>query len=203
MKVIEMFILNTNNPFDLFNQWFEEAKKSEINDPNAMSLATVGAGSKPSVRIVLMKNYDKDGFVFYTNLTSRKGSELTQNPHASVVFHWKTLAKQIRIDGITEAVSEEEADEYFQTRARISQIGAWASKQSQPLTDRDQLLEAVKRFETKYHEKQVPRPTHWSGLRLKPTRIEFWQDAEYRLHDRFIFDKISDKDDWTITRLSP
>ena len=198
-----MFIPNTDDPFGLFSQWFEEAKKNEVNDPNAMSLATVGEGSKPSVRIVLMKNYDRDGFVFYTNLTSRKGTELAQNPHASLVFHWKTLAKQIRIDGTTEAVSNEEADEYFQTRARISQIGAWASKQSQPLENREQLLEAVKKFETKYKEGDVPRPTHWSGFRLKPTRIEFWQDAEYRLHDRFIFDKISDKDDWTITRLSP
>ena len=198
-----MFNPSTDDPFELFNQWYDDASKSEINDPNAMSLATVGEDSMPSVRIVLLKSHNRNGFVFYTNLKSRKGTELSENPHAAIAFHWKTIRRQVRIEGSTEPVTEKEADEYFQSRARISQIGAWASQQSQPLDSREQLLNSVKSLEKKYENVSIPRPPHWSGLRLRPNRIEFWQDGEYRLHDRFIFEKAADTDTWKITRLNP
>ena len=198
-----VFNPSTDNPFKLFNQWYEDASKSEVNDPNAMSLATVGGNSMPSVRIVLLKSHDQNGFVFYTNLKSRKGTELSKNPQAAIAFHWKTIRRQVRIEGITEPVAKNEADEYFQSRPRISQIGAWASQQSEPLDSREQLLNSVKSFEKKYENVSIPRPQHWGGLRLRPNRIEFWQDAEYRLHDRFIFEKAADTDTWKITRLNP
>ena len=198
-----MFNPSTDNPFKLFNQWYEDANKSEVNDPNAMSLATVGGNSMPSVRIVLLKSHDQNGFVFYTNLKSRKGTELSKNPQAAIAFHWKTIRRQVRIEGITKPVAKNEADEYFQSRPRISQIGAWASQQSEPLDSREQLLNSVKSFEKKYENVSIPRPQHWGGLRLRPNLIEFWQDGEYRLHDRFIFEKAADTDTWKITRLNP
>ena len=198
-----MFNPSTDNPFKLFNQWYEDASKSEVNDPNAMSLATVGGNSMPSVRIVLLKSHDQNGFVFYTNLKSRKGNELSKNPQAAIAFHWKTIRRQVRIEGITETIAKNEADEYFQSRPRISQIGAWASQQSEPLDSREQLLNSVKSFEEKYENVSIPRPQHWGGLRLRPNRIEFWQDGEYRLHDRFIFEKAANKHTWEITRLNP
>ena len=198
-----MFNPSTDNPFKLFNQWYEDASKSEVNDPNAMSLATVGGNSMPSVRIVLLKSHDQNGFVFYTNLKSRKGNELSKNPQAAIAFHWKTIRRQVRIEGITEPIAKDEADEYFQSRPRISQIGAWASQQSEPLDSREQLMNSVKSFEEKYQNVPIPRPQHWGGLRLRPNRIEFWQDGEYRLHDRFIFEKAADTDTWKITRLNP
>mgnify|MGYP003324156292 FL=1 len=198
-----MFNPSTDNPFKLFDQWYEDARKSEINDPNAMSLATVGGNSMPSVRIVLLKSHDQNGFVFYTNLKSRKGSELLKNPQAAIAFHWKTIRRQVRIEGITEPIAKNEADAYFQSRPRISQIGAWPSQQSEPLDSREQLLNSVKSFEKKYENVSIPRPQHWGGLRLRPNRIEFWQDGEYRLHDRFIFEKAADTDTWKITRLNP
>ena len=198
-----MFNPSTDNPFKLFNQWYEDASKSEVNDPNAMSLATVGGNSMPSVRIVLLKSHDQNGFVFYTNLRSRKGTELTKNNQAAIAFHWKTIRRQVRIEGITEPIAKNEADEYFESRPRISQIGAWASQQSEPLDSREQLLNSVKSFEKKYENVSIPRPQHWGGLRLRPNRIEFWQDGEYRLHDRFIFEKAADTDTWKITRLNP
>ena len=198
-----MFNPSTDDPFELFNQWYDDASKSEINDPNAMSLATVGENSMPSVRIVLLKSHNRKGFVFYTNLKSRKGAELSENPHAAIAFHWKTIRRQVRIEGSTEPVRKNEADEYFQSRARISQIGAWASQQSQPLDSRDQLLNSVKSLEKKYENVSIPRPPHWGGLRLRPTRIEFWHDGEFRLHDRFIFEKATNTEGWKITRLNP
>lgn len=198
-----MFNPSTDDPFELFNQWYDDASKSEINDPNAMSLATVGENSMPSVRIVLLKSHNRNGFVFYTNLKSRKGAELSENPHAAIAFHWKTIRRQVRIEGRTESVTKNEADEYFQSRARISQIGAWASQQSEPLDSREQLLNSVKSFEKKYENVSIPRPQHWGGLRLRPNRIEFWQDGEYRLHDRFIFEKAANTDTWKTTRLNP
>ena len=198
-----MFNPSTDNPFKLINQWYEDASKSEANDPNAMSLASVGGNSMPSVRIVLLKSHDQNGFVFYTNLKSRKGTELSKNPQAAIAFHWKTIRRQVRIEGITEPIAKNEADEYFESRPRISQIGAWASQQSEPLDSREQLLNSVKSFEQKYENVSIPRPQHWGGLRLRPNRIEFWQDGEYRLHDRFIFEKAADTDTWKITRLNP
>ena len=198
-----MFTPNTNDPFELFTEWYHKAKQNELNDPNAMSLATVGENAQPSVRIVLMKDYDKNGFVFYANLQSRKGNELALNHSTALVFHWKSLARQIRIEGTSAPVTHAEADEYFHSRARISQIGAWASQQSQPLSGRDELLDKVKAIETKFKGKVMPRPPHWSGSRVNPTRIEFWQDGEFRLHDRFIFDKIVTEESWKVTRLNP
>ena len=198
-----MFNPSTDDPFELFNQWYDDASKSEINDPNAMSLATVGENLMPSVRIVLLKSHDRNGFVFYTNLKSRKGTELSENPHAAIAFHWKTIRRQVRIEGSTESVTKNEADEYFQSRARISQIGAWASQQSQPLDSREQLLNSVKSLEKKYENVSIPRPPHWGGLRLRPKRIEFWHDGEFRLHDRFIFEKATNTKGWEITRLNP
>ena len=198
-----VFNPSTDDPFELFNQWYDDASKSEINDPNAMSLATVGENSMPSVRIVLLKSHNRNGFVFYTNLKSRKGTELSENPHAAIAFHWKTIRRQVRIEGSTESVTKNEADEYFQSRARISQIGAWASQQSQPLDSREQLLNAVKSLEKKYENVSIPRPPHWGGLRLRPKRIEFWHDGEFRLHDRFIFEKATNTEGWEITRLNP
>ena len=168
-----------------------------------MSLATVGGNSMPSVRIVLLKSHDQNGFVFYTNLKSRKGTELSKNPQAAIAFHGKTTRRQVRIEGITEPIAKNEADEYFESRPRISQIGAWASQQSEPLDSREQLLNSVKSFEKKYENVSIPRPQHWGGLRLRPNRIEFWQDGEYRLHDRFIFEKAANTDTWKITRLNP
>ena len=198
-----VFTPPTDDPFQLFNQWYEDASQSEVNDPNAMSLATVGENSMPSVRIVLLKSYDQNGFVFYTNFQSRKGAELSKNPKAAIAFHWKTIRRQVRIEGITEPVAKNEADEYFQSRPRISQIGAWASQQSEPLDSREQLLNSVQSFEEKYKNVSIPRPPHWGGLRLRPTRIEFWHDGEFRLHDRFIFEKTINAETWKITRLNP
>jgi len=198
-----VFTPSTNDPFKLFNQWYEDASQSEINDPNAMSLATVGENSMPSVRIVLLKSHDQNGFVFYTNLKSRKGTELSKNPQAAIAFHWKTIRRQVRIEGSTEPVAKNEADEYFQSRPRISQVGAWASQQSEPLDSREQLLNSVQSFEEKYENTSIPRPPHWGGLRLRPTRIEFWHDGEFRLHDRFIFEKTTNTKIWKITRLNP
>ena len=198
-----MFNPSTDNPFKLFNQWYEDASKSEVNDPNAMSLATVGGNSMPSVRIVLLKSHDQNGFVFYTNLKSRQGTESSKNPQAAMAFHWKTSRRQVRSEGITEPVAKNEADEYGQSRPRISQIGAWASQQSEPLDSREQLLNSVKSLEKKYENVSIPRPQHWGGLRLRPNRTEFWQDGEYRLHDRFIFEKAANTDTWKITRLNP
>lgn len=189
------------DPFALFGQWMAEAEASEINDPNAMALATADAQGRPSLRMVLLKDAGPDGFVFYTNLESRKGGELAENPHAALLFHWKSLRRQIRVEGPVQPVSDAEADAYYASRARTSQIGAWASKQSRPLQGRFELEKRVAEYTAKFGFGAVPRPAHWSGFRVVPERIEFWQDKPFRLHDRFVFTR--DGDGWTVTPLFP
>lgn len=191
------------DPLELFGDWYEEAKKNELNDPNAMSLATVDINGIPSVRIVLLKGFDVDGFVFYTNLQSRKANEFKNNPNVAVCFHWKSLQRQVRIEGQVCKVSDKEADEYFKSRARLSRLGAWASKQSEILESRDHLLARLKTFEEKYDGETIPRPSHWSGNRIAAKKIEFWEDGEFRLHDRFIFERQSIDGPWTKARLYP
>ncbi|OAN46780.1 pyridoxamine 5'-phosphate oxidase [Paramagnetospirillum marisnigri] len=191
----------TDDPLSLFHAWMGEAEAAEPNDPNAMSLATVGADGRPSVRMVLLKGADESGFVFYTNLESRKGGELAANRFAALCFHWKSLRRQIRVEGLTEPVTEAEADAYFASRARTSQIGAWASVQSRPLLGRFELEMRVAEFTAKFGLGKVPRPPHWSGFRLVPDRIEFWQDRPFRLHDRFVYTR---KDgEWALQHLYP
>ncbi len=175
------------DPFDQFGLWLAEAETTEPNDPNAMTLATVSAAGKPGARIVLLKGWDRDGFVFYTNTASRKGDDIAANPSVSLLFHWKSLRRQIRIEGLAAPVSPAEADAYYATRPRISRLGAWASDQSRPLPDRAILAERVAALETKYPGDDIPRPPHWSGYRVTPARFEFWQDMPFRLHDRTIF----------------
>ena len=174
-------------PFTLFDQWYGEAREAEINDSNAMAVATADARGRPSVRMVLLKGHGPEGFVFYTNFEGRKADQLLANPHAALMFHWKSLRRQIRIEGPVETVEEAAADAYFATRSRDSQLGAWASDQSRALPSRDVFMsryaDAVARFEGG----PVPRPPHWSGFRVMPERIEFWQDREHRLHERRLF----------------
>lgn len=188
-------------PFAWFKQWFEEAEAAEPNDPNAMSLATIGEDGLPSVRIVLLKEWDRRGFVFYTNLLSDKGRALAARPQACLNFHWKSLGRQVRIAGGVERVSEEEADVYFASRPRISQLGAWASKQSRAVDSRAALLARVEEVDKAYGEGAVPRPPHWSGFRVAPRAIEFWQAGEFRLHDRFRFTRMMEE--WKVERLYP
>jgi len=198
-----MFEPKTMDPLELFADWYEEAKKNELNDPNAMSLATVDINGIPSVRIVLLKGFDVDGFVFYTNFQSRKANEFKNNPNVAVCFHWKSLQRQVRIEGQVSKVSDKEADEYFKSRARLSRLGAWASKQSEILESRDHLLARLKTFEEKYDGETIPRPSHWSGNRIAAKKIEFWEDGKFRLHDRFIFERQSIDGPWTKARLYP
>jgi pyridoxamine 5'-phosphate oxidase len=174
----------TTDPFFLFGEWLTEAEASEANDPNAMALATVDADGRPSARMVLLKGHDEHGFVFYTNLESRKGEALAAHPAAALLFHWKSLRRQIRIEGAVEPVSTAEADAYFASRPRDSRIGAWASDQSRPLKSRAHFLKRVAEFGARYAIGDVPRPPHWSGFRLVPDRFEFWQDQAFRLHER-------------------
>jgi pyridoxamine 5'-phosphate oxidase len=177
-------IAPTEEPLELFKQWFDEAKRREPNDPNAMALATVDAGGLPDVRMVLLKGVDESGFVFYTNLESAKGEELAANPKAALCFHWKSLERQVRVRGPVIAVGAEEADAYFATRPKDSQIGAWASRQSRPLEGRFALEKEVARYAAKYALATVPRPPHWSGFRVQPLSIEFWRAHVFRLHER-------------------
>ncbi len=195
--------LDLDDPFELFENWFAEAKKKEINDPNALALATSGKEGIPSVRMVLLKGFNKEGFVFYTNLNSKKGNEIKENPNASMCFHWKSLLRQIRIVGTLEKVDNKVADNYYNTRAYESRIGAWASKQSSILKSRDELLVSIKDYKNKYTNKNnVPRPDHWSGWNLKPSSIEFWLDGDNRIHERLKY--ILDKDNfWNKILLSP
>ena len=191
------------NPFALFADWFAEANASEPNDPNAMALATVDAEGLPDVRMVLMKGYDADGFVFYSHLASQKGRELAANPKAALLFHWKSLRRQIRIRGPVMPVSEAEADDYFATRPRQAQIGAWASKQSQPLESRFAFEQAIAKVAARHLIGDVPRPPGWSGWRLAPLRIEFWHDRPFRLHDRIEVRRDSADAPWSKVRMYP
>ena len=179
----------TTDPNQLFDAWLEEAERSEPNDPNAMALATADGAGRPSVRMVLLKGRDARGFVFHTNLDSRKGEELAANPHAALLFHWKSLRRQIRIEGGIEPVRAEESDAYFATRSRERQLGAWASQQSRPLADRAAFEERLAEVSKRYDGQEVPRPPRWGGLRLIPERIEFWLDREHRLHERRLFER--------------
>lgn len=189
------------DPIALFGEWMEAAKASEVNDPNAMALATVDPEGLPDVRMVLLKDVDAGGFVFYTNLTSAKGRELAANPKAALLFHWKSLRRQVRVRGPVTPVTDAEADAYFATRARASQIGAWASDQSQPLADRFALEKKVIEQGLAFGLGKVPRPPHWSGFRLEPQFIEFWRDRPFRLHERLVFGKVAQG--WTTQRLYP
>ena len=182
-----MSIEPTAEPIDLFHAWFAEAGAAEPNDANAMALASVGADGMPSVRIVLLKGADAAGFVFYTNFESRKGAELLARPRAALCFHWKSLRRQVRVEGTVETVSDAEADAYFASRPRGSQIGAWASQQSRPMTGTAELLKRVGAFTAKFAVGKVARPPHWSGFRLVPRRFEFWRDGQFRLHDRLVY----------------
>ncbi len=178
---------STPDPFALFAEWFEKAKKSEPSNPNAMCLATSTKEGVPSARMVLLKGFDAKGFVFYTNLESRKGQELAKNFNVALCFYWKTLDKQVRIEGKIEPVSTEEADAYFKTRSREARIGAWASKQSRPLEGMKTLLVRVAKYAAQYAVGEVPRPEFWSGFRVIPSRIEFWQQGDFRLHTRQVY----------------
>ena len=195
--------LDIDDPIQLFHEWMEEAKKTEPNDPNAVALATSNKKNIPSVRMVLLKDFNKDGFVFYTNLNSQKGNELKENPHAAMCFHWKSLLRQIRITGKITLVSDQVADKYYSSRAYESRIGAWASKQSEELISRDQLIKSIENFKKKYSDQtKVPRPNHWSGWNLSPTSIEFWLDGENRIHERLKYNK-DYSGNWIRSLLSP
>jgi pyridoxamine 5'-phosphate oxidase len=192
-----------DEPFRLFAAWLDEATGSEPRDPTAMTLATVDADGLPNARMVLLKGVDERGFVFYTNRTSQKGRELDAHPLAALVFHWKSLNKQVRVRGAVEHVTDAEADAYFATRAKQAQIGAWASKQSSPLESRLAFEKAVALYAAKHALGEVPRPPYWSGYRIVPLRIEFWQDRPFRLHDRIEFVRTTPDEPWSKTRLYP
>ena len=194
--------LDLDDPIELFKLWMDDAKKSEPNDPNAVSLATSN-NNFPSVRMVLLKDFSQNGFVFYTNLNSQKGNELKENPNAAMCFHWKSLLRQIRINGAVTQVAKDVADKYYNSRSYDSRIGAWASKQSKELTSRDQLVDSIKEYKDKYNdENNVPRPSHWSGWILSPQSIEFWLDGDNRIHERLKYIKDSG-DQWIKSLLSP
>jgi pyridoxamine 5'-phosphate oxidase len=190
-------------PFVLFEAWLNEATKSEPNDPNAMALATVDPDGLPDVRMVLMKGFDSDGFVFYSHISSQKGLELAANPKAALLFHWKSLRRQVRIRGNVTPVTDAEADAYFATRPKQAQIGAWASKQSQPLESRFAFEQAIAKVAAKYVIGEVPRPPGWGGWRITPLRIEFWHDRPFRLHDRIEFRRDALGQPWSKTRMYP
>ncbi|PCK84948.1 pyridoxamine 5'-phosphate oxidase [Rhizobium sophoriradicis] len=193
----------SGEPFKLFAEWLKEAEASEPNDPNAVALATVDEDGLPNVRMVLLKGFDDDGFVFYTNFESRKGHEILGQKKAAMCFHWKSLRRQVRLRGPVEIVSDAEADAYFQTRARGSRIGAWASKQSRPLESRFALEKAVAEYTARYAIGDIPRPSHWSGFRIRPTSIEFWKDQAFRLHDRIEFRRRTPVGAWEKVRMYP
>ena len=191
------------NPIELFNEWLDEAKKTEINDPNALALSTSSRDGVPSVRIVLLKGFNQNGFVIYTNLDSKKSIDIKNNPNAAMCFHWKSLLRQIRITGEITKVSDEDADLYFKSREYESRIGAWASKQSSVLKNREELYQEIKNYEKKYSDKNnVPRPSYWSGWNLNPNEIEFWLDGENRIHQRLKYIK-KQNGNWNRSLLSP
>jgi pyridoxamine 5'-phosphate oxidase len=190
-----------NEPYSLFGAWLADAEKSEPNDPNAVALATVDPAGLPNVRMVLLKGFDERGFVFYTNFESQKGQEILSSHKAAMCFHWKSLRRQVRIRGDVEVVAEEEADAYYATRPRGSRIGAWASKQSRPLEGRFALEKAVAEYTARYAIGEIPRPSHWSGFRIKPVSLEFWHDRPFRLHDRMEFRQAGEG--WEKVRMYP
>ena len=190
-----------DDPLSVFHSWFEEARDAEPNDPNAMALASVGEDGMPSLRMVLLKGVDEQGFVFYTNFESRKGRQLLAQPKAALLFHWKSLRRQVRVEGPVTMVAEEDADAYFASRPRSSQIGAWASEQSRPLESRFALETRVAKFAAKHSLGKVPRPPHWSGFRVQPALFEFWQDGAFRLHDRLVYHR--EGTGWRTERLYP
>ena len=194
--------LDLDDPIELFKLWMDDAKKSEPNDPNAVSLATSN-NNFPSVSMVLLKDFSQNGFIFYTNLNSQKGNELKENPKAAMCFHWKSLLRQIRINGVVTQVADDVADKYYNSRSYESRIGAWASKQSKELTSRDQLIDSIKEYKDKYNdENNVPRPSHWSGWILSPQSIEFWLDGDSRIHERLKY--VKDRNgQWIKSLLSP
>ncbi len=195
--------LDLDDPIKLFKIWMDEAKKSEPNDPNAVALATSNKNNFPSVRMVLLKDFSQNGFVFYTNLESQKGNELKENPKVAMCFHWKSLLRQIRINGSVSLVADDVADAYYNSRNYESRIGAWASKQSEELKNRDQLISSIDKYKKKFNDRnKVPRPSHWSGWNLSPLSIEFWLDGENRIHERLKYTKDSNGN-WVKSLLSP
>jgi pyridoxamine 5'-phosphate oxidase len=203
--------MEDTDPYSLFDSWLAEAETNELNDPNAMALTTVAANGRPATRMVLLKGHGRDaegqitqnrgGFIFYTNLESRKAGEFSVNPHVALLFHWKSLRRQIRIEGPLKRVSDATADAYFATRSRNSQLGAWASLQSQPLDSRATFEARFAKMEARYDNSEVPRPPHWSGHIVMPDRFEFWQDREFRLHERWIY--LRDGPNWNTGMLYP
>ena len=193
-------IQHIKDPFVLFKKWYDLACKTEINDPNAMTLSTI-SNNQPSSRVVLLKSYDEIGLVFYTNSNSKKGKSIKENNNVALNFHWKTQNRQIRIEGIANIVSKEVADSYFKTRPRNSQIGAWSSNQSDDLSSRDELIKNIKDFEMKYKDKDIPRPSHWNGYLVMPNLIEFWQEMPFRFHDRVLY--LKSDNSWKIKKLYP
>ena len=200
---LNICFMDLDDPIHLFDVWMEEAKKTEPNAPNAVALATSNKNNVPSVRMVLLKDFNQNGFVFYTNLDSQKGHELKQNPNVAMCFHWKSLLRQIRVNGTVSLVPNEVADDYYNSRSYESRIGAWASKQSKELKDREQLDNSIEEYKKKYADKnKVPRPNHWSGWNLSPSSIEFWLDGDNRIHERLKYTKNS-KGEWIKSLLSP
>ncbi len=189
------------DPIEQFHRWFDEVLAANLYEPNAMTLATATRAGKPSVRVVLLKGFDEKGFVFYTNYEGRKARELEENPHCALVFYWGELERQVRIEGRAERVSEEESDAYYGSRPRGSRLGAWVSEQSRPVGDREALEERLRRLETEYEGREIPRPPFWGGYRVEPEEVEFWQGRENRLHDRLLYRQ--DDGGWSMERLQP
>jgi len=197
-----IILINANSdPINLFNSWFKEASISEINDPNAMNLSTISKDLKPSSRMVLLKDFSQNGFIFYTNLNSKKGESIIKNPNVALNFHWKSLLRQVRIEGKAKKILDEEADEYYESRTENSKIGAWASNQSSELKSREELEKKVKYYKKKFENKKIIRPSFWTGYRVKPDLIEFWHDMPFRLHDRLEYKKINNV--WISKKLYP